>query len=102
MKIAFGPQSLCIIVVMATLSACSPPQKQTLALCRDSAVSQSRGHSLESSDIGELTEACMLTRGYALKENGPHCTDDLTTAMNPKCYYRDNVFGRIQSQFSQD
>jgi hypothetical protein len=57
----------------------------------------SRGHSLDSSDVGELTEACMMTKGYELKEDGPRCTDDMRTATNPKCYYRNTLVGGLSS-----
>jgi hypothetical protein len=92
-----------ILAISASLlGACSPPKQQTIASCKTMAVSQSHGHSLDSSDIGELTEACMMTKGYALKEDGPHCNDDIATATNAKCYYRDNLWGRLVARFSGD
>ncbi len=90
------------IVATSSLVACSPPNRQTIALCQRTAISEGHGHSLDSSDVGELTEACMLNKGYALKEDGPHCSDDAATAANPKCYYRNNLFGRLAARFSAD
>jgi hypothetical protein len=94
--------SIVAILVTATLIACSPPKRQTIALCQRKAISEGRGHSLDSSDIGELTEACMLTKGYALKEDGPLCSDNAATATNPNCYYPNTVLGRLGARFSKD
>jgi hypothetical protein len=93
-----------IAATMATCSlvACSPPKQQLIAQCRSAALSEGRGRSLDPSDIGELTEACMMTKGYALKEDGPSCTDDAATAINPSCYYRNSLFGRLVARFSKD
>jgi hypothetical protein len=90
------------IAASLAVAACSPPKQQTIAACKATAVLQSRGQSLDSSDIGELTEACMMTKGYALKEDGPRCTDDIATATSPKCYYRNNWVGRLAARFSGD
>lgn len=90
------------ICASAGLAACSPPKQQTIASCQAQAILLSRGHSLNSSDVGELTEACMITKGYELKEDGPRCTDDMATATNPKCYYRNNILGRLFVRFSKD
>jgi hypothetical protein len=90
------------LMIAVTLMACSPPKNQTIALCKTAAISQARGHALDSSDTAELTEACMLTKGYALKEDGPRCTDDAATASNPKCYYPNKFMGRLLARFSGD
>jgi hypothetical protein len=90
------------IQVTTVLFACSPPQRQTIALCQSMAISGGRGHALDASDIGELTEACMLSKGYALKENGPLCTDDAASAANPNCYYPNTILGRLGALFSKD
>jgi hypothetical protein len=90
------------ILASALLAACSPPKQQSVDLCKADAVLKSRGHSLDSSDVGELTEACMLNKGYALKEAGRYCSEDMATATNANCYYRDNLFGRLAARFSGD
>jgi hypothetical protein len=71
-------------------------------LCKATANSQGRGHALDPSDIGELTEACMLTKGYALKEDGPRCPDDAATPNNAECYYPNTVTGRLLARFFRD
>jgi hypothetical protein len=96
--------ALIVIAIWASqgLAACSPPKQQTIASCQAQAILQSRGHSLDSSDVGELTEACMMTNGYELKEDGPRCTDDMRTATNPKCYYRNTLVGRLSARLLGD
>ena len=98
----FSAISIVAILVTVSLIACSPPKQQTIALCQSTAISEGRGHSLDSSDIGELTEACMLTKGYALKEDGPLCSDNVATATNPNCYYPNTILGRLGARFSKD
>jgi hypothetical protein len=93
---------LLLAALLAALAACSPPKHETIALCQSKAILEGRDHSLDASDIGELTEACMLTKGYALKEDGPLCSDDAATAVNPKCYYRNTIMGRLVARFSAD
>ena len=90
------------LLLAAALTACLPPKNQTLTQCKAMASSQGRGHSLDSSDIGELTEACMLDKGYALKEGGPPCPDDAATPNNPICYYPNTFMGRLLERFSGD
>ena len=90
------------VMVCATLAACSPPNKQAISKCQNDAVSKGRGLSLNSSDVGELVEACMISQGYVLKEDGPRCTDDMRTATNPGCYYRNDFIGRLIARFSRD
>jgi hypothetical protein len=97
-----GTTVLLLAALLAALAACSPPKSETIALCQSKAVLEGRGHPLDASDIGELTEACMLTKGYALKEDGPLCSDNAATAVNPKCYYRNTVMGRLAARFSGD
>ena len=90
------------VIACATLAACSPPNRQAISKCENDAVAKSRGLSLESSDVGELVEACMISQGYALKEDGLRCANDMRTATNPGCYYRDDVIGRLIARFSKD
>ena len=94
--------NIAAILVTTALIACVPPKRQTIALCQSTAISQGRGHSLDAADVGELTEACMLNKGYVLKENGGLCTDDVATAVNPNCYYPDTILGRLGAQFFKD
>lgn len=99
--LTLGPLPAALFMA-AALVACSPPKGPVIAMCKASAISEAGGHALNPSDIGELTEACMLTKGYALKEDGPHCSDDAATATNPKCYYPDTILGRLIARFSED
>ena len=87
--------------LLGGLLSCSPPPS-TLKMCQSQAVFQSRGRELAPDDTAELVEACMLSRGYVLKEDGPRCTDDSATASNPRCYYRNNLLGRISASLSAD
>ena len=98
----FSTISIVAILVTVTLIACSPPNRQTIALCQSTAISEGSGHSLDTSDVGELTESCMLTKGYALKEDGPLCSDNAATATNPNCYYPNTILGRLGARFSKD
>jgi hypothetical protein len=94
--------SILAVLGTTTLIACSPPTQQTLAACRSTAISEGRGHSLDVSDVGELTEACMLAKGYALKEDGALCSDNTTTTTNSNCYYPDTILGRLGARFFKD
>ena len=80
--------------VLLGLPACSPPP-HLIEECRQKAIHEGVGHQLSSDDIGELTEACMLSKGFALREVGERCPEDAATAIDPKCYYRDNLLGRV-------
>jgi hypothetical protein len=76
-------------------AGCSPPDTHVIAQCKEIAASKGRGHSLISSDIGELIEACMLDKGFVLDETSAHCSDDLPTATNPRCYRPNTALGRL-------
>ena len=88
------------LLLAATVTACSPPKSQTLAQCKATASSQARGRSLDPSDIGELTEACMLNKGYALKEGSSRCPDNAATPNSMECYYPNTFTGRLLARFS--
>lgn len=85
------------------LSACSPPPPpRTLEICKSRAQAESQGKDLAADDVSELVEACMLSRGWALKEDGPQCADSATTPFKPKCYYKDDFWGRLSAKVSGD
>ncbi len=84
-----------MLPVLLSLWACSPPPRRQIQECQQVAMHAGVGHQLNSDDIGELTEACMASKGFGLRETGKHCTEDMATAVNPDCYYRDNLFGRM-------
>lgn len=83
------------ILAPAMIASCSPPTRHAIQLCYHNALAEGRGRSLTTSDIGELVEACMLDRGYALNEDNARCSDNLKTATNAACYYRNTFFGRM-------
>jgi hypothetical protein len=86
---------LVLVCAVFPLAGCDRPDAQTLKVCRESAYQQGRGHQLIPSDFGELVEACMLAKGYALKETGKQCKDDFATATGARCYYPDTFSGRL-------
>jgi hypothetical protein len=76
-------------------AACAPPDNRVIAACKVIAATKAQGHALISSDIGELIEACMLSKGFVLDETSPRCSDDMATAANPQCYRPNTVVGRL-------
>jgi hypothetical protein len=88
-----------LYAVLLCLPACSPPPQRLIEECRETAIHEGFGHQLNSDDIGELTEVCMASKGFALREIGKRCTADMPTAISPECYYRDNLFGRMSKVF---
>jgi hypothetical protein len=79
------------------LAGCSPPDSHLIAICKATVAVEARGHGLISSDIGELIEAGMLSKGFALDETSARCSNDLPTATNPQCYRPDTALGRIST-----
>ena len=77
------------------LAGCSPPDQRVLDLCHKSAAIRARGYKLTSTDLGELTEACMAERGYTLKKTGSVCSHDLRSENDRRCYYPDTLPGRL-------
>jgi hypothetical protein len=92
--VRFGTICSCII-----LMGCSPPDNRIIAVCKETAATQARGHGLISSDIAELIEACMMSKGYALEEKSARCSDGRATAIKPQCYRPNTVVGRVSSIF---
>lgn len=94
-------RTLCIAVLISPLLGCAPahPDPQVIKLCHASAVTRARGFPVDASDIGELVEACMLNRGYILRETGPRCGPDYGSAVDPKCYHRNTAIGRFTAIF---
>jgi hypothetical protein len=88
-----------LLIVAILLVGCGPPDQHTLQLCREAARAQARDHQLEASDEGEVIEARMLTKHYALKETENNCGDDFASATNARCYYRDTYISRILTDF---
>lgn len=93
---------LWLVCAALCLLGCSPPPGRTLDICRARAQVEGQGKGLGSEDIAELVEACMLDRGWALKEAGPRCTDSTATANDPHCYYQNSFWGRLYAKFSGD
>ncbi len=78
------------------LAACSQPDQQTISVCRETASQRAQGYHLQSSDLGELVEECMMAKGYRLSETGKLCSDDLTSAINAKCYYSETYISSLK------
>ncbi len=87
------------VAVLLCLMGCSRPGQREVEACRQTAIREAVGHQLNGDDVGELTEACMASKGFSLRETGKYCPDNLTTAVNPGCYYRDNFLGRMRALF---
>jgi hypothetical protein len=85
---------------LVTLSACSPPPQSTLKECQAIAHQRGQGKGLTQADLGELTEACMADRGYALNRDSEQCRHDLDSETANRCYFRNDFIGRIGHQFS--
>jgi hypothetical protein len=88
------------LATLLLLAGCSPPEQVVLNRCQASVAPIARGRSLISSDIAELIEACMLSKGFALKETGERCPDTLQTATDRRCYYPDTAIGHLYSKLS--
>ncbi len=87
-----------LLIMVATgvwLAGCAPPDPQIISQCRLAAIRQAKGHAVDSSDAGELIEACMMTKGFAVQEDGPGCEDDTKGPFTPACYYPDTMAGRF-------
>ena len=90
-------------VFLATLllmAGCSPPDQQILTSCRKSAAAKSAGFKLTPADIGELTEACMSSRGFSLQKSGRTCGHDLQSEVNRRCYIPDTRMGHLVAAFT--
>jgi hypothetical protein len=79
----------------ALLAGCGRADPQVISQCRQAATQEARGHPIDPSDVGELIEACMMSKGFAVREDGPDCADDITGPLRPICYYPNTVPGRI-------
>src|SRR5512140_1154469 len=93
---------LWLVCAAICLLGCSRPAGRTLEICRARAQVEAQGKGLGSEDVAELVEACMLDRGWALKEGGPRCTDSAPTASDSHCYYQNNSWGRLYSKIMSD
>ncbi len=93
-------KAVSVIGLILCLTACSPPSSQLLKTCQNIAFQRSVGKDMNADDLGELTEACMNTRGYALNRDSQRCQHDRNSEASNRCYYRDNFWGRIGHQFS--
>jgi hypothetical protein len=94
----------CLFVALPLifLDACAPPDPRAVSECRASAQKEGRGHALISSDIGELVEACMLAKGYLVKEGKKECSDDISGPMKAECYYPNTLTGRLWASLVSD
>lgn len=55
---------------------------------------------MNADDLGELTESCMSTKGFLLNRDSQHCQHDRNSETVDRCYYRNNLWGKIGHQFS--
>lgn len=81
----------CIVL----LAGCSRPDQKDLSTCKAKAVSQTRGAGFTASDTAELIEACMLSKGFSLRETGKRCPDGFQGATDRLCYYPNTTAGRL-------
>jgi hypothetical protein len=83
------------LLALLLLAGCGPTDPRIIAQCKAAATAQAKGHLVDISDIGELTEACMMKKGFVVRETGKGCSDDISGPLNPRCYYPDTIPGRI-------
>ena len=89
------------VFALLALSACSPPpSRETLKSCQDIARQRGAGKGLTQNDLGELTEACMVAKGYSLNRDSEQCRHDLISETANRCYYRNDLIGRIAHELS--
>lgn len=93
----FGVVALCGISVLA---ACGPPSQQTLKACQEVAAGRGAGKGLTKDDLGELTEACMLNRGYSLNRDSEQCQHNRHSETANRCYFRSDFLGRVGHQLT--
>jgi len=77
------------------LLGCNPPEQKVLANCEVTAANRASGQNLTKTDLGELTEACMASRGFILDKTGRSCAHDLSSQTNRSCYYPDTRWARF-------
>jgi hypothetical protein len=70
-------RAILMLALPVSLPACSPPPQRLIEECRQTAIRESVDHQLNSDDIGELTETCMASKGFELRETGKRCTEDM-------------------------
>lgn len=87
------------VTALLCLAGCSRPAQHEVDVCKQIAIREGVGHQLNDDDVGELTEACMASKGFTLREAGKRCPDNQMTATKPGCYYRDNFLGRTSAVF---
>lgn len=94
---SFGILRPLFVIAAATtlLAGCGPPDKTVISQCRMAAARQAMGRGVDPNDVGELIEACMMVRGFAVREDGPLCADDTRGPASPACYYPDTLPGRL-------
>ena len=81
--------------LLFALGGCSPPDRNLLDACRQSAAARGHDLNLTKSDLGELVEECMSKRGYALRKNHKGCMHDFPSATARRCYYPDTTLGHL-------
>jgi len=91
-----NPASLASVMFAGLLLAgCGAPSPRVVAECKETASRQAAGHHITPDDVGELTEACMMQRGFGVRESSQQCADDSSGPFSPRCYYYPaNIFGR--------
>ena len=91
-------RSLWLVCVAVCLFGCSPQPDRALEICRARTQVEAQGRGLDPEDRAELVEACMLDRGWALREEGARCLDNATTPNNPQCYHPNTFWGWLYSR----
>lgn len=89
------PSLASVMLAGLLLTGCGAPSPRVVLQCKERANRQAAGHQITGADIGELTEACMMERGFGVRESGGECADDVSGPFDARCYYYPaNIFGR--------
>lgn len=94
-RVALVGYSLALI-----LGGCSPPPEETLSECRTVAVQRGIGKNLSPDDLGELTEACMTSKGFTLNRDSDYCGHNRSSETARRCYYPNTAAGILTHQLS--
>ena len=88
----------CSIALLA--SGCSPPREGVVSECRAIAAQRGAGKNLSQDDLGELTEACMATKGFTLNRDSEECSHNRTSEIARRCYYPSTIVGNLTHAFT--
>jgi len=87
------------LALAASVAGCGEPEPTILDGCHQEAAEKGRHRGLNTRDLGELSEARMVRKGYVLNRNGEACTHDLPSQKANRCYYPDTWWARAYHRF---